>query len=93
MRVCTYPGNKVESGEVEGTNGERHYAVWEDPFKKPSYLFAVVAGDLGSIKVGVRSIRKRVGPFCRCYEKQGFKQYRLAHVRYEILLIHCEFEV
>ena len=37
---------------MEGTNGERHFAVWEDPFKKPSYLFAVVAGDLGSIKVG-----------------------------------------
>lgn len=24
----------------------RHYAVWEDPFKKPCYLFALVAGDL-----------------------------------------------
>ena len=27
-----------------------HYAVWEDPFPKPSYLFALVAGDLGSIR-------------------------------------------
>jgi len=26
-----------------------HYAVWEDPHPKPSYLFAMVAGDLGSI--------------------------------------------
>jgi len=26
----------------------RHYAVWEDPFKKPSYLFALVAGQLQS---------------------------------------------
>ena len=24
----------------------RHFAVWEDPFKKPAYLFALVAGDL-----------------------------------------------
>jgi aminopeptidase N len=24
----------------------RHYAVWEDPFPKPSYLFALVAGNL-----------------------------------------------
>lgn len=24
----------------------RHFAVWEDPFKKPCYLFALVAGDL-----------------------------------------------
>ena len=27
----------------------RHYAVWRDPFPKPSYLFAIVAGDLASI--------------------------------------------
>ena len=27
----------------------RHFVVWEDPFPKPSYLFAMVAGDLGSI--------------------------------------------
>jgi len=43
-------GNQVESGEVPGSEGARHFAKWEDPFKKPSYLFAVVAGDLGSIK-------------------------------------------
>lgn len=28
--------------------GGRHFAVWEDPFKKPSYLFALVAGKLES---------------------------------------------
>ena len=26
----------------------RHYALWEDPFKKPCYLFALVAGQLES---------------------------------------------
>lgn len=26
----------------------KHYAIWEDPFKKPSYLFALVAGQLES---------------------------------------------
>jgi aminopeptidase N len=36
-------GNRVGSGE--GQNG-RHWAEWEDPFPKPSYLFALVAGDL-----------------------------------------------
>ncbi len=36
-------GNLVESGDLG--NG-RHYAVWDDPFPKPSYLFALVAGDL-----------------------------------------------
>jgi aminopeptidase N len=40
-------GNMVESGDVAGTT--RHWAIWEDPFPKPSYLFALVAGDLGSI--------------------------------------------
>ena len=39
-------GNPVESGELEGG---WHYAVWHDPFPKPSYLFALVAGDLGRI--------------------------------------------
>jgi len=36
-------GNIKEQGELD--NG-RHYAVWEDPFPKPCYLFALVAGDL-----------------------------------------------
>ncbi|TIX69918.1 MAG: aminopeptidase N, partial [Mesorhizobium sp.] len=26
-----------------------HYAVWHDPFPKPSYLFALVAGALGKV--------------------------------------------
>ena len=36
-------GNLAESGEL--SNG-RHYAVWNDPFPKPCYLFALVAGEL-----------------------------------------------
>jgi len=36
-------GNLVEEGDL---GDGRHYAVWEDPFKKPSYLFALVAGKL-----------------------------------------------
>lgn len=36
-------GNCVESGTLPGG---RHYAVWRDPFPKPCYLFALVAGDL-----------------------------------------------
>ncbi|KAK7318214.1 hypothetical protein RJT34_02913 [Clitoria ternatea] len=38
-------GNLAEQGDLE--NG-RHYTVWEDPFKKPCYLFALVAGQLQS---------------------------------------------
>lgn len=37
-------GNEVDRGDVE--NG-RHFVVWDDPFPKPSYLFALVAGNLG----------------------------------------------
>ncbi|MEK9970304.1 MAG: aminopeptidase N, partial [Ferrovibrio sp.] len=36
-------GNLVEEGALPDG---RHYAVWHDPFPKPSYLFALVAGDL-----------------------------------------------
>lgn len=36
-------GNLVAEGEL--ADG-RHFATWEDPFPKPSYLFALVAGDL-----------------------------------------------
>ncbi|MFV1996646.1 MAG: aminopeptidase N [Acidiferrobacterales bacterium] len=36
-------GNLLKKGELE--NG-RHWARWEDPFRKPSYLFALVAGNL-----------------------------------------------
>lgn len=38
-------GNLVEQGEVDG-QPNRHYAIWEDPTKKPSYLFACVMADL-----------------------------------------------
>jgi len=34
-------GNMVDSGSLDGG---QHYAVWEDPFPKPCYLFALVAG-------------------------------------------------
>jgi aminopeptidase N len=39
-------GNKV----AEGVEGDRHWARWEDPHPKPSYLFALVAADLVSVK-------------------------------------------
>ena len=36
-------GNKIDGG---GLSDGRHWVKWEDPFAKPSYLFALVAGDL-----------------------------------------------
>jgi aminopeptidase N len=40
-------GNLIDSGDL---GGGRHFAVWNDPFPKPCYLFALVAGDLGVLK-------------------------------------------
>ena len=49
-------GNPVASGS-EG-NG-RHWATWEDPFKKPAYLFALVAGDLWCVEDSFRTMSQR----------------------------------
>jgi len=40
-------GNPVEAGDL---GAGRHFVTWEDPFPKPSYLFALVAGDLRCIE-------------------------------------------
>jgi len=40
-------GNLIEKGDL---TKELHFAIWHDPFRKPSYLYALVAGDLGVIK-------------------------------------------
>ena len=40
-------GNLVAHGPLDdGPNGARHFAKWVDPHRKPSYLFALVAGQL-----------------------------------------------
>ena len=40
-------GNLLEQGEL---SGNKHWAKWQDPFPKPAYLFALVAGDLTSVE-------------------------------------------
>ncbi len=40
-------GNLLETGDL---GGGRHFAQWEDPFPKPAYLFALVAGDLACLE-------------------------------------------
>ncbi len=39
-------GNRIDAGPLPRG---RHFTVWHDPFPKPSYLFALVAGDLASL--------------------------------------------
>ena len=36
-------GNSVKRGDLDNN---RHFVTWQDPFRKPAYLFALVAGDL-----------------------------------------------
>jgi aminopeptidase N len=72
-------GNQIEEGDC-ADDAARHFAVWEDPFAKPSYLFAIVAGDLGSIhdsfttasgrevKLAVFSEKENVGKLRHCME-------------------------
>jgi len=40
-------GNRIDQGELE--NG-RHWVQWQDPFPKPCYLFALVAGDFDVLR-------------------------------------------
>jgi aminopeptidase N len=49
-------GNLVESGDLPDG---RHYAVWHDPHPKPSYLFALVGGDLASVEDTFRTMSGR----------------------------------
>jgi len=49
-------GNNVESGDLDGG---RHFVTWQDPFPKPSYLFALVAGDLVCVDDSFRTVSGR----------------------------------
>jgi aminopeptidase N len=48
-------GNPVASGD----DGERHWARWEDPFAKPCYLFALVAGNLACLEDSFTTVSGR----------------------------------
>ena len=47
LPVLLSNGNPVAAGELDDG---RHYVTWQDPFPKPCYLFALVAGELGWIE-------------------------------------------
>ncbi|WP_434677486.1 aminopeptidase N [Pseudomonas sp. R1-18] len=50
-------GNPIASGQEQDG---RHWATWEDPFKKPAYLFALVAGDLWCVEDTFTTMSERV---------------------------------
>jgi aminopeptidase N len=49
-------GNLMAAGELAGG---RHYAVWNDPFPKPCYLFALVAGELDVLEDQITTMSGR----------------------------------
>src|SRR3954466_3275683 len=68
-------GNLVASGDVTGTG--RHFAVWHDPFPKPSYLFALVGGKLACVEDRFRTMSGR-DVTLRIYVEAG-KEARCAY--------------
>jgi aminopeptidase N len=68
-------GNLTSSGNVPGTS--RHFAVWHDPFPKPSYLFALVGGKLACVEDTFRTMSGR-NVALKIYVEPG-KEARCAH--------------
>ncbi|PLX39087.1 MAG: aminopeptidase N [Hyphomicrobiales bacterium] len=60
-------GNPIEAGDLDGG---RHFALWHDPFPKPSYLFAMVAGDLAMVRDSFTTMNGRVVDL-RIYVEKG----------------------
>ena len=68
-------GNLIASGDMPGTS--RHFAVWQDPFPKPSYLFALVGGKLACVEDRFRTMSGREVTL-RIYVEDG-KEARCAY--------------
>ena len=49
-------GNRIDSGDADDG---RHWVLWRDPFKKPAYLFALVAGDLQCVEDSFTTVSGR----------------------------------
>ncbi|HEY6832249.1 MAG TPA: aminopeptidase N [Pseudolabrys sp.] len=67
-------GNLTESGDLPSG---RHFAVWHDPHPKPSYLFALVGGDLACVEDSFRTMSGR-DVVLRIYVEHG-KEDRCAY--------------
>ena len=67
-------GNQISSGD---SGDGRHWVKWHDPYPKPSYLFALVAGDLAVVEDKFRTLTGRVVTL-RIYVEHG-KEDRCQH--------------
>lgn len=64
-------GNEVDRGKAAAG---RHWAEFEDPFRKPSYLFALVAGNLGGIESTFTTMSGRAVRLAIWSEKENLDQ-------------------
>jgi aminopeptidase N len=90
-------GNLVDSGDVPGSS--RHFALWHDPFPKPSYLFALVGGTLACVEdffitVSGREVALRIyvepGKEDRCaYAMDSLKRA----MRWDEQVFGCEYDL
>lgn len=63
-------GNPVASGKLKDG---RHWVRWEDPFRKPGYLFALVAGDFDLLEDTFKTCSGRTVAL-RIYVEKGFRE-------------------
>ena len=66
-------GNLVSKGPV-ANNPRRHEAIWEDPYPKPAYLFALVAGALQEVKSQFKTASGR-SVLLRLHVEKGDEPY------------------
>jgi len=69
-------GNEMRAGEVANSNGSRHWAEYSDPWPKPCYLFALVAGDLVHVQDTFKTRGGR-DVLCRVFAEKGTEQEKL----------------
>ncbi|MFL0779272.1 MAG: aminopeptidase N [Prochlorococcus sp.] len=66
-------GNLVSKGPI-ANNPRRHEAIWEDPYPKPAYLFALVAGALQEVKSQFKTASGR-SVLLRLHVEEGDEPY------------------
>ena len=66
-------GNKIYSSNLTNNN-HRHEIIWEDPFPKPSYLFALIAGNLNKVTEKYVTKNGRLIDI-KIYVEPGYEKY------------------
>jgi aminopeptidase N len=64
-------GNLIDHGEDDA---DRHYVTWEDPYSKPCYLFAMVAGDLIAVEDNFVTMSGRLVKLKLYIERENLEQ-------------------